>query len=123
MTGDPMTDRSAVGALVGTGLLVLVLCWPGTPGAVEGAVAAGPEAPASRTVQVDVPQVILQGDGLVLEQQAWRFQEQAGTAWRVRVPLPGAARVQASEDVVAFTELLPTDDGPWAAINLSLIHI
>ncbi|MCK6503623.1 phosphodiester glycosidase family protein [Myxococcota bacterium] len=114
MTGDPMTDRSATGALVGTGLLVLVLCWPGAPGAVE--VSAAPVAP-ERTVQVDAPQVILQGEGLVLEQQAWRFQGQAGTAWRVRVPLPGAARVQASEEVVAFTELLPTDDGPWAAIN------
>ena len=120
MTGDPLSDKAALSTLVGVGLLVTALLAPAAPAAdtTTPAAAPPPQAEAAPTLQVDPPVVLLQSQGLVLEQQAWRMGEAHGQAWRVHVPLPGRAQIRPSpEGVVAFSRLVPPDDGPWAAIN------
>ena len=132
MTGEPWSDRVALSALVGVGLLVAGLTWPdgpasgGPPDAIDATDASDADEAASPenqlpapTLQVEPPQVLLQADGLVLEQQSWRLGEAHGKAWRVHVPLPGRVQVRPSPTggVVPFSDLLPTDAGPWAALN------
>lgn len=68
-------------------------------------------------VVTDDPLPLIDIDELTLERQTWAYGDTAGVAWRVRVPLPGAVQLATAEDVVEFNTLLPTDDGPWAAIN------
>lgn len=68
-------------------------------------------------LKLDPPVTRLESGGLRLEEQAWSLGDSHGTAWRVSVPLPGHASVSATPSVVAFSELLPADTGPWAAIN------
>lgn len=115
-----MADRAA-GLAVGAALaLVAVLCWPGSPAAQDGDPSeAGPDGPsaAAPVLTAEPPSILIQEEGLVLDEQRWRYGEAAGRAWRVRVPLPGRASIAPSEDVVPFSELLPTDQGPWAAVN------
>lgn len=116
MTGDPSSDRAAGAALVGAALLLLALL-PGAPAVQPGAPGSVPPPASPPSVAVDPPTTLLAAEGLVLEEQRWRYGEASGRAWRVRVPLPGRAQVVPSEAVVPFAALVPTDPGPWAAIN------
>lgn len=113
MTGDPLSDRVVTVVLAATALFVAVLCLPSAPASSTSGVAPAP----TRTVQVEEPVVLLEEGGLVLDRQSWSFEGRTGTAWRARVPLTGTARVVPSAQVLPFDELLPTDTGPWAAIN------
>ena len=62
-------------------------------------------------------EVMLETDGLVLERQAWQLGNLRGRAWRVRLPTSGTVRIEPAEEIAAFTDFLPGDEGPWAAIN------
>lgn len=112
MTGDPLSDRVATVVLSALALFVLVLCLPGAP-----ATAPTPTPTARVTVQVEAPFALLEEGGLILDRQTWTWEGRTGTAWRARVPLTGSASVVPSGPVVPFASLLPTDAGPWAAIN------
>lgn len=85
------------------------------------ACSATPQEPAadaaSPGLTLSAPVVLREADGLVLDRQDWRWGDERGTAWRASVPLPGRASVVPSDGVVAFERLLPSDPGPWAAIN------
>jgi hypothetical protein len=61
--------------------------------------------------------VLHQAQGLRVERQRWEFGDVEGIAWRARVGLDADVDLSTSDDVVAFRRLLPTDPGPWAAIN------
>lgn len=63
------------------------------------------------------PETIFERDGLRVERQLWRHVATDGIAWRVRVPLTARVRVEGTEAVVDFDQFLPSDDGPWVAVN------
>jgi uncharacterized protein YigE (DUF2233 family) len=75
---------------------------------------AGAEADS---VQWDAPEVIAAEQGLILERQRWRFGDAAGYAWKARTARPGRIRVVAADAVSELESLVPSDEGPWAAIN------
>lgn len=78
--------------------------------------AADPTSPpAALTVGPAV--VKLDSGGLRLEEQTWTLGPDAGLAWRASVALPGHAVITALDEVGGFETLLPSDPGPWAAIN------
>ncbi len=90
-------------------------------GGGTGAEAAPPVTPvpavASPEVRTEPADELWAVDDLILDRQRWTVGEQTGWAWRVRVPLPGHARVVPSETVAPLDEFVPDDTGPWAAIN------
>ncbi|NOY26600.1 MAG: phosphodiester glycosidase family protein [Oligoflexia bacterium] len=117
MTGDRDADASTLGVLGAVSLLVMALLWPAVPAAEPSAEPAAGPAPVLAELEVDPPRVLWEDHGLVLEQQAWRLGQDSGQAWRVHVARPGVAQVRAASGVTPFAELVPTDPGPWAAIN------
>ncbi|RME23842.1 MAG: hypothetical protein D6798_12675, partial [Deltaproteobacteria bacterium] len=136
MTDDLHTDRTVVATLAGLALLLLGLTGAAPP-AGAGPDDSAPTDPATARgdvdreldgealdgadppppVVVDTPTLLLESGGLRVEQQTWQWGEASGQAWRVSVPLPGRAEVHPADTVTPFTELLPDDPGPWAAIN------
>lgn len=75
----------------------------------------GDQAP---TDSVRAPAVVLHdADGLRVERDAWRDRSHAFVAWRVRLSHDACLSVAAADGVVPFPTLLPTDAGPWAAVN------
>src|SRR5262245_6650668 len=81
------------------------------------ACSSGGATQASDELVLEAPSPLRQEGGLLLEEQRWSWQGLSGVAWRASVPLPGKASVSSTGAVVGFQDLLPTDDGPWAAIN------
>lgn len=55
--------------------------------------------------------------GFLFETQPWKTASQRGVAFRVRVDLPGRAKVIPSERVVPLEQIAPEHAGPWAMIN------
>jgi hypothetical protein len=69
-------------------------------------------------VKVGELEVLGEERGLLVERQRWRYEGIQGWAWRVSVPLPGAATVAATSEVVPLEQVVhPPASGPWAAIN------
>lgn len=120
-----MGDRVVYATLAGTALLLLAAAASSagadtTTRTVSGAPSLDPvpPVPAEAVLTVEKAEILLQDGDLVLDRQRWTFGEASGWAWRAWVPLPGAARVTHSDDVVPFSALVPADDaGPWAAVN------
>ncbi len=132
MTGDTDTDRVVGATLAALGLLLLGLTGsaaepaPNTASStesdpnivrVDSNAASAPRGNEPPPLETDTPTLLFQSEGLRLEQQGWRWGDASGQAWRVSVPLPGRAEVEASDSVTAFAALLPGDPGPWATIN------
>ena len=84
--------------------------------------ASSPPPPVANPSATDVavaaaaPTVLVDTRGLRLEQQRWQFGDEAGLAWRVRVPLAANIHVVPSEHVVPF-ETFDQATGVWATIN------
>lgn len=79
--------------------------------------AAEPIEYAGNPVGIAAIEVLREGPGWRFERQSWRVGETEGTAWRARFDADAKFDVNASPDVVAFSELLPDDEGPWVTIN------
>lgn len=74
---------------------------------------------AGSPVAVTPAEVLHHSDAHALRvlRQRWKLDGTTGVVWLVSVPRDAEARVAHSADVVPFVDLLPPDDGPWAAIN------
>ncbi len=75
------------------------------------------DGPPEPELAFDTPRILAEGAGLKLVRQRWQLGEESGLAWRVSMPLDGSVRVVPSPRVEQFSQLLPSDEGPWAAIN------
>ncbi len=78
-------------------------------------------APKPAPMTSGVPEIehrrVLQNEGdLQLEEVTWRVGSETGKAWLASWPAEVRLRIAASETVVPFRDLLPTE-GTWAAIN------
>jgi len=78
-----------------------------------------PSQPAFHGTPVAVTkvQVLHDTSGLRVERQQWKFGATQGAAWRVRLPLDAGVSLSSGNGVMGFQRLVPTGDGPWAAIN------
>lgn len=62
-------------------------------------------------------QTLFEEEGFLFEEQPWKTATQRGVAYRVRVGLPGHAKVLPSDRVVPLEQLAPKHGGAWALIN------
>ncbi len=81
----------------------------------KGQPGRGPSA--EPTLSFDPFHVLAEEDGLRIGRQDWSLGRERGVAWRVSVPRDAAVSVLTSARVEPFGSLLPSDPGPWAAIN------
>lgn len=64
------------------------------------------------------PKTVIETPGLTLDSQRWRWRDDSGRAWRVRLERSASARVAPARDGLAeINALTPSGRGPWAAIN------
>ncbi len=83
----------------------------------EPTVSPPPVVVSGTPVAVSAFETLHENGEFVVWRQVWQFGATRGLAWLVRVPRTAPAAVVHSDDVVPFADLLPDDDGPWAAIN------
>lgn len=70
------------------------------------------------SVQFGPAEELMRDGELVLQRQPWRFEQQRGWAWRVRLPRRARLEVVATSEVRPFEELVEDQGaGPWAALN------
>lgn len=67
-------------------------------------------------LSLDEPTLLMQSDGLRLDEQKWRFDGRQGFLWRVRLPRKAAARVVTAESLTRV-DALTANSGHFAAVN------